>query len=213
VEGFYDDVVDLEEWEREMWRSVPGVSDKDLLDVTGSPALVGESGYSSVEQLWARPTAEVNGVWGGYQGEGSKTVLPSEASVKFSFRLVPDQDPKDILEKVEKHIRKVIPDSVKCEIEMGHYGSSYRNDPHSEFGKAAQKALQTTFGREPVLIREGGSIPIIADMKEVLGVDSLMLGLALPDCQIHSPNENFTVENFEKGIEMNAILLEELGKL
>ncbi|MBB07325.1 MAG: peptidase M20 [Roseibacillus sp.] len=213
IEGFYDDVVALEDWEREMWSSVPGTGEEDILGVTGAPSLFGESGYTSAERLWARPTAEVNGIWGGYQGEGSKTVLPAEAFAKLSFRLVPHQDPIDIMEKVEAHLQKHCPEGVTVEVERGHHGQAYHTDPHSSHGKAAQEALRKTFGVDPVLIREGGSIPIIQDFKEVLGVDTLLLGLALPDCQIHSPNENFTVENFEGGIRLNRVLFEELASI
>jgi acetylornithine deacetylase/succinyl-diaminopimelate desuccinylase-like protein len=211
VDGFYDAVAPLEDWERKMWAEVPGVSDEDLLRGTGAPGLDGESGYSSAERLWARPTAEVNGIGSGYQGEGSKTVLPAEAMVKLSFRLVPDQDPMDILAKVRTHLEKHLPAGVTIEIEDGHSGQAYHTDPNSPFGKAAQEALVKVFGRKPVLIREGGSIPIVQDFKEVLGADTLLLGLALPDCQIHAPNENFTVENFEAGIRLNRILLDELA--
>jgi len=212
IEGFYDDVVDLEPWEREMWAKVPGMAESDLLRITGSPSLHGEVGYTGAECLWGRPTAEVNGIGGGYQREGSKTVLPSEAMAKLSFRLVPDQDPKDIIAKVQAHCEKHVSTHVRMEFEIGHDGGSYYCDPHSDAGKAAQRALKTTFGKEPVLIREGGSIPIIQSFKEILGVETLMLGLALPDCQIHAPNENFTVENFEAGIILNQNLLEELAK-
>ncbi len=212
VEGFYDDVRPLQDWERTMWQSVPGVSDADYLAVTGSPAVFGEPGYSSAERVWARPTAEVNGIGGGYQGEGSKTVLPAEAFAKFSFRLVPDQDPKDILQKVKRHFEVHCPAGVTIEVAMGHDGKPYHADPHSPFGKAAQRALEKAFGREPVLIREGGSIPIIQAFREILGADTLLLGLALPDCQIHAPNENFPVANFEAGILLNQHLLRELAK-
>jgi len=212
IEGFYDDVRPLADWEREMWADIPGMSEQDMLAITGSPALYGEAGYSSAERLWARPTAEVNGIGGGYQGEGSKTVLPAEAMVKFSFRLVPDQDPKDIMKKVQVHLQKHTPEGVTVEVEVGHDGKPFYADPHSENGKAGQEALRQAFGKEPVLIREGGSIPIIQDMKEIFGVEALMLGLALPDCQIHAPNENFYIENFESGIRLNRALLRELSK-
>ncbi len=212
IDGFYDDVVDLEPWEREMWSKVPGTATSDLLKITGSRSLHGEKGYTGTECIWGRPTAEVNGIGGGYQGEGSKTVLPSKAMVKFSFRLVPDQDPKDIMNKVKAHCEKHISPHVTMEFVFGHDGKAYYGDPHSADGKAAQRALATTFGREPVLIREGGSIPIIQNFKEILNAETLMLGLALPDCQIHAPNENFTVENFEAGIILNQHLLEELAK-
>lgn len=211
VDGFYDDVRPLEVWERDMWKKIPGVADADFLAVTGSPSVFGEEGYSSAERVWARPTAEVNGIGGGYQGEGSKTVLPAEAFAKFSFRLVPDQDPKDILEKVRAHFEKHCPAGVSIDIYIGHDGKPYLADPHSADGKAAQRALTAAFGSEPVLIREGGSIPIIQSFREILGADTLLLGLALPDCQIHAPNENFPVANFEAGILLNQHLLRELG--
>lgn len=209
IEGFYDDVKPLENWEREMWGRITSANNQAFSAVTGVTELHGEAGYTAAEQIWARPTAEVNGMGSGYQGEGSKTVLPSEAFAKFSFRLVPDQEPEDIIKKVSAHFLKHKPPGVEIEVELGHDGKPYFNDPHSEFGQCAQRALEKTFGKKPVLIREGGSIPIIQDMKEILGADSLMLGLALPDCQIHAPNENFYVENFEKGIEMSYNLLQE----
>lgn len=213
IEGFYDHVKPLEQWERDMWANISSVDDQKFLNVTGSPSSFGEPGYTSAERLWARPTAEVNGVGSGYQGEGSKTVLPAEAIAKFSFRLVPDQDPVDIMEKVKKHIESFTPPGVTVDIYVGHNGKPYHYDPNSVYGKAAQRALKKTFGKDPVLIREGGSIPIIQDMKEILGSDSIMLGLALPDCQIHAPNENFYLENFEKGIAMSRNLIAELAEL
>ncbi|NNC89437.1 MAG: dipeptidase [Akkermansiaceae bacterium] len=211
IDGFYDDVRDLEDWERTMWKGVPGMAAQDLLEVTGAPQLHGEAGYSPAERLWARPTAEVNGMGGGYQGEGSKTVLPAQAFAKLSFRLVPDQDPIDILKKAGRHLEAHCPEGVTLEIKRGHHGMPYAADPHTGFGKAAQEALRKTFSADPVLIREGGSIPIVQDFKEVLGADTLLLGLALPDCRIHSPNENFLMENFVAGIRLNRILLEELA--
>lgn len=212
IEGFYDQVRPLEAWEREMWAKVPGVSDADLLTVTGSPGLFGEPGYSSAERTWARPTAEVNGIGSGYQGEGSKTVLPAEAFVKLSFRLVPDQIPKDILEKVQRHLERHCPQGVTLEFLPGHDGKPYVADPNSQFGLAAQQALRVAFGAEPVLIREGGSIPIVQAFRDILGADTLLLGLALSDAQIHAPNENFPVKNFESGIRLNQALLVELAK-
>jgi acetylornithine deacetylase/succinyl-diaminopimelate desuccinylase-like protein len=212
ISGFYDQVRPLEAWEREMWGKVPGVSDADFLKTTGSSALYGESGFSSAERTWARPTAEVNGIGGGYQGEGSKTVLPAEAFAKLSFRLVPDQDPRDIMEKVKTHLESHCPPGVRIEVHIGHDGKPYATDPNSKFGLAAQQALRIAFQAEPVLIREGGSIPIVQTFREILGADSILLGLALSDAQIHAPNENFPVENFESGIRLNQALLTELAK-
>ncbi|WP_193210898.1 dipeptidase [Luteolibacter marinus] len=212
VEGFYDDVRPLEDWEREMWAKVPGVSDEDFVKVTGSLNLFGEAGYSSAERTWARPTAEVNGIGGGYQGEGSKTVLPAEAFAKFSFRLVPDQDPADIMKKVQAHFDKHCPPGVSLLYEGGHDGKPYHADPNGPYGLAARRALKAAFDAEPVMIREGGSIPIVQAFRDILGADTLLLGLALADAQIHSPDENFPVENFESGIRLNQALLEELAK-
>lgn len=212
VEGFYDQVRPLEDWEREMWATLPGVSNADFLEVTGSPGLFGEPGYSSAERTWARPTAEVNGIGGGYQGEGSKTVLPAEAFAKLSFRLVPDQSPKDIMEKVQSHLEWHCPPGVEIEVRVGHDGKPYVTDPNSKYGLAAQAALRVAFNAEPVLIREGGSIPIVQTFRDILGADTLLLGLALSDAQVHAPNENFPVANFEAGIRLNQALLEELAR-
>lgn len=211
VKGLYDDVVPLEKWEREAWAKLP-YGDQEVVDNTGVPELFGEAGYSSVERTWARPTAEVNGLWGGFQGEGSKTVIPREAFVKFTFRLVPNQRPEDVLAKVKAHLEAHCPPGVKLDIKLGHSGEPYATDPHSEYGKAAQRALEAAFpGRDLALIREGGSIPIVNTFKRILGVETLLLGLALPDCRAHAPNENFPLENFEAGIRLNQALLRELA--
>jgi acetylornithine deacetylase/succinyl-diaminopimelate desuccinylase-like protein len=211
IDGFYDDVRPLETWEREMWAKVPGVGEAEFLGATGSPGLFGEPGYSSAERTWARPTAEVNGIGGGYQGEGSKTVLPAEAMVKLSFRLVPDQAPQDIMAKVTHHLQTHCPPGVTIEVIHGHDGKPYATDPHSKFGQAAQAALREVFAAEPVLIREGGSIPIVQTFREILGADTLLLGLALSDAQVHAPNENFPVAHFEAGIRLNQALLRHLA--
>ena len=211
VEGFYDRVEQLQDWERENWARLPVPAD-ETLDLTGAPELFGEAGFTDTERRWARPTAEINGIGGGYQGEGSKTVIPAEAFVKFSFRLVPDQDPDEILELVRAHCQKNTPPGVSVDYEFGHSGKAYVMDPQSGFGKAAQEALEKTFGTQPALIREGGSIPIVQTFRDVLGVDTLLLGLALPDCRIHSPNENFLIRNFFDGIRLNRHLLQALAQ-
>jgi acetylornithine deacetylase/succinyl-diaminopimelate desuccinylase-like protein len=210
IPGFYDAVQPLQDWEREAWASL-GDGDAEMLSLTGAPALFGEAGFSERERRWARPTAEVNGIGGGYQGEGSKTVIPREAFVKLSFRLVPNQEPDKVLQAAADYLRAQAPESVRLEIVPGHTGQAYLMDPHSPLGQAAQRALRTTFGGNVALIREGGSIPIVHAFKEVLGADTLLLGLALPDCQAHAPNENFPIDNFEAGIRLNQALLAELG--
>ena len=139
-------------------------------------------------------------------------MIPAEAFVKLSFRLVPDQDPGEILDLVRVHCEKHTPPGVKVDYELGHSGKAYVMDPQSGFGKAAQRALEKTFGTKPALIREGGSIPIVQTFRDVLGVDTLLLGLALPDCRIHSPNENFLLQNFFDGIRLNRNLLQALSE-
>ncbi len=212
VEGFYEKVREMEPWEREMAAKTPGAADEDFLKVTGAPSLCGEEGYTAAERIWARPTLEVNGIGGGYQGEGSKTVLPAEAMAKFSCRLVPDQDPDEIYEQLKSHLEANCPEGVTLEIIKEHGGKPYLADPKSAYGLAAQEALKAAFDKDPVLIREGGSIPIVQTFQDILGVDTLLLGLALADAQIHAPNENFPVENFEAGIRMSEALLRQLGK-
>jgi acetylornithine deacetylase/succinyl-diaminopimelate desuccinylase-like protein len=211
VGGFYDAVRPLADWERESWKKL-GDTEAETKAITGVPELFGESRFTELERRWARPTAEVNGIGGGWQGEGSKTVIAREAFAKFSFRLVPDQQPGAILQAVEKHLRAHVPPGIKLEVKLGHTGMPYLMDPFSPFGKAAQRALEKTFGGNPALIREGGSIPIVQAFKDVLGVDTLLLGLALPDCQAHAPNENFPVANFEAGMVLNQHLLRELAQ-
>ena len=211
VAGFYDAVQPLQDWERQAWGKLP-FNDAAILELSGSPGLFGEEGYTPVERCYARPTAEVNGFGSGYQGEGSKTIIPSKAMAKLTFRLVPDQSPEHITGLVEAHLQKHCPPGVKLTIHAGHSGNPYFTDPHSAAGKAAQRALEETFGAESVLIREGGSIPIVQTFKDVLGVDTILLGLALPDCRVHSPNENFRLENFHAGARLNRNLLKELAK-
>lgn len=210
VEGFYNEVEPLQDWERKMWANLPH-REEDLLKLAGSPALFGEPGYTSYERLWARPTAEINGIGGGYQGSGTKTVLPSEAFAKLTFRLVPNQQPDVLLEKVKAHLQKHVSPAVRLEITGGHSGDPYVMDPNSHDGLAARRALEKTFGRDAALIREGGSIPIVQSFKNILGAETLLLGLALPDCHAHAPNENFPVENLYAGIRLNQALLQELA--
>jgi acetylornithine deacetylase/succinyl-diaminopimelate desuccinylase-like protein len=166
-----------------------------------------------LERIWGRPTAELNGIGGGFQGEGTKTVIPRTAFAKLTFRLVPAQEPARVLEAVEQHLRRECPEGVTLEIHRGHSGEPYVCDPHSVWGEAAQRALRRALpGQEVALIREGGSIPIVNTFKRVLGVDTLLLGLALPDCRAHGPDENFPVANFEAGMALNRALLEEIAK-
>lgn len=211
IPGFYDDVEPIKDWEREAWRKIPINADELILKETGSPELFGEEGFSTFERLWARPTAEINGLGGGYQGPGTKTVIPSHVMAKLTFRLVPNQDPPKIIELAKKHLKNIQPEGVTLEITAGHNGPWYLTDPTTKLFQAAQRALRQVFNRDVALIREGGSIPIVSDFRNILGVETLLMGLALPDCRAHSPNENFPVENLEAGIRMNKAVLQELA--
>ena len=211
VPGFYDDVLPLEDWEREAWKKLPIDTDAEMLGETKAPALFGEKGFSTLERIWARPTAEINGIGSGYQGPGTKTVLPSHAMAKLTFCLVPNQSGDKIVDLVKKHFQKNLPPGVTIEMQSGHSGPWYLTDPSSKFGKAAQHALKKAFGKNAALIREGGSIPIVSDFRNILGAETLLLGLALSNCRAHSPNENFPLENFDAGIRMNQAVLQELA--
>jgi acetylornithine deacetylase/succinyl-diaminopimelate desuccinylase-like protein len=211
IPGFYDRVVPLEKWERDLWAKLP-FTEQDWLKTTGSPRLCGEEGYTFLERVWARPTAEVNGIGSGYQGEGSKTIIPSKAVAKLSFRLVPNQDPGELRPIIAEFLERQCPDSVEMELLSQHEGKPYLVSPDSAFGKAAQKALSKTFEGPIAFIREGGSVPITQSFKDVLGIDTLFLGLALPDCKVHSPNENFAIENFHAGIRLNRHLMDQIAQ-
>src|SRR5438309_3455522 len=211
VEGFYDDVVPLQDWEREAWKKLPIDADTEMLGETKAPALFGEKGFTTLERIWARPTAEINGMGSGYQGPGTKTVLPSHAMAKLTFRLVPNQKGDAVVDLVKKHFQKNLPPGVTLEMVSGHSGPWYLTDPNSKFGKAAQRALKKAFNKDTALIREGGSIPIVSDFRKILGVETLLLGLALANCRAHSPNENFPLENLEAGIRINQAVLAELA--
>lgn len=211
VKGFYDDVLPLQNWERKAWEKLPVDADAEMLKETKAPALFGEAEFSTLERIWARPTAEINGMGSGYQGPGTKTVLPSHAMAKLTFRLVPNQEGDAIVDLVKKHFEKNLPPGVTLEMMSGHSGPWYLTDPNSKFGKAAQRALKKAFNKDAALIREGGSIPIVSDFRKILGVETLLIGLALQDCRAHSPNENFPLENLEAGIRMNQAVLQELA--
>ncbi len=210
VPGFYDDVEPLSKYERAQFKRLP-YNAEQYRKLLGVPTLFGEKGFTHHEQRSARPTFEINGLTSGYQGEGSKTIVPSWASAKVTIRLVPDQKPAKIQKLVQAYLKKLCPPTVKMEIKSGHGGDPYIVSPTSPMAQASLRALQLGFQREPIVMREGGSIPIVNDFKRILGVDTLLLGLALPDDNAHSPNEKFDLDNFASGMRMAAYLWQELA--
>ncbi len=211
IPGFYDDVKPLSDYERQQFARLP-FTDEQYRQMLGVPKLFGEKGYTPFEQRSARPTLEINGLTSGYQGEGSKTIVPAWARVKITTRLVPDQSPGKIIQLVTEHLKKICPSTVRMEIQSGHGAEPYLVSPTGQQAKAALRALKAAFGSEPIVMREGGSIPIVNDFKRILGVDTLLLGLALPDDNAHSPNEKFDLDCFAKGQLMAAHLWQELTK-
>lgn len=203
IPGFYDDVKPLTEEEREAYRQLPFDPEAYKKEL-GLAALKGEKGYSTLERASARPTLDVNGLWSGYQGEGAKTVLPARAGAKISMRLVPDQEPKKIAQLFTEHIHSVAPETVQIEVTEHHGGHPALTDLSFYGLKAAGAAFEKVYGKEPLYSREGGSIPIVADFKKVLGAQSILMGFGLNSDAIHSPNEKFSLKDFYRGIETSA---------
>jgi acetylornithine deacetylase/succinyl-diaminopimelate desuccinylase-like protein len=210
IPGFYDDVTPLSAYERKQFKRLP-ITPGELQKLIGVKKLFGERGFTPFEQRSARPTFEINGLTSGYQGAGSKTIVPAWARAKITCRLVPDQRPARIRKIVCDHLKKICPPTVRLEIQAGHGAEAYLVSPKSPQAQAALRALREAFNREPVLLREGGSIPIVNDFKKVLGADTLLLGLGLPEDNAHSPNEKFDLDCFENGQRMSALLWQELS--
>lgn len=199
IPGFYDDVVEISKEEREMMAQAPYDEEAYKKDI-GVEELFGENGYSTNERSGIRPAFDVCGIWGGYTGEGTKTVLPSKAYAKISARLVPDQDHKKIGKMFVDYFKSIAPKSVKVEVEDLHGGPSYVCPIDFAGYKAAEKAYRDVYGKDPVPVRSGGSIPIIATFEEILGTKSVLMGFGLASDAIHSPNENYPLEQFYNGI-------------
>lgn len=212
IPGFYDKVRLLSDEEREAYKALPFDEAHYMKDLDVD-ALHGEEGYSTLERASARPTLDVNGLTSGYQGEGAKTVLPSVASAKVSMRLVPDQDPKEIAQLFIKHVKTLIPPTMKAEIVEHHGGLPAVVDLNFAGLKAAAKAFEKVYGKEPLYTREGGSIPIVADFKQVLNADSILMGFGLDSDAIHSPNESFSVKDYKRGIKTSATFYQELAEM
>lgn len=198
--GFYDDVRALSDEERELLRQVP-YSDAEWTAMAGTQLCFGEAGFTTVERIGARPTLEVNGVWGGFTGEGAKTVLPARAHAKISARLVADQDPDAVEGQLRAFLEAHVPADVAWSLHKHSSGPGSTMDRKSLYMKAAEEALKTVFGKPPLFKREGGSVPIVGLLQKQLGVDTVMLGFALPDDGIHGPNERQYLPNFYRGIE------------
>ncbi len=200
VEGFYDDVIEVSREERDQMAKAPFNLDeyKAALDIK---EVHGENGYTSPERTGIRPTLDVNGIWGGYTGEGAKTVIPSKAYAKISMRLVPNQDHVKISELFVKHFNKIAPPTVKINVKVLHGGQGYVAPIDTAAYRAASKAIEETFGKLPVPVRSGGSIPIISTFEQILGIKTILMGFGLESDAIHSPNENYPLFNFYKGIE------------
>ena len=197
--GFYEDVRTLSGTEREELARIPQTVDT-YLSQTGVPQLAGEHGYSCIEQNTARPTLDVHGLLSGFTGEGAKTVIPAWAKAKISMRIVPDQDPEKVAEQLKQYLLKNSPSTVSWELKTFTGGSPAFADPNQPASKALQEAFEVTWGNRPVMKREGASIPIVTEMKEILGIDSVLSGFALPEDNMHAPNETLNFEVWRKGI-------------
>lgn len=210
IPGFYDAVVPLTEEERQQFAALPFDEAAWLSDL-GIDASVGEAGYSATERRWARPTCDVNGIIGGYTGEGPKTIVPSTATAKITCRLVPDQDPQKLTAALRQFLEDSLSPGVTMSFSTQHGGRPSMADPTSPYMAAARTAIERAFGTAPVLIREGGSIPVVASLDEILGVETLLLGWGQNSDNLHSPDEHFSIEDFHRGTLASACLWQELA--
>ena len=212
VPGFYDGLVKPTARERKSLNALPW-NRKAFQEAVGAPAYCGEKGFTIVEQIWTRPTLELNGIWGGYQGEGAKTVIPSKAHAKFSTRLVPGQDPARIARLVEKHVRKLLPRTVQCKFEVLSTGKPWFAPYSAPIFQKAQAALEKGFKKKAVFIREGGSIPFVTQMYDTFKVPCVLIGFGLPDENAHAPDEHLLLENYFSGIKAIAHFYQDLATL
>lgn len=211
IDGFYDDVIPLRDKEREQWDKLP-FDEQRYLSSLGVDAACGEEGFTTTERRWARPTCDVNGIFGGYTGEGPKTIVPSSATAKLTCRLVPDQDPVALTNALRRFFEQRCPPGLRVDFMDYHGCSALVFDSESQFMQAAQTAIEKGFGQRPVMIREGGSIPVVATFRDVLGIDTLLLGWGQNTDNLHSPNEHFSLTDFHRGTVASAYLWDELVK-
>src|SRR5688572_2486458 len=212
IPGFYDDVRPLRDEERAEFKKLP-FNETRYRKELGAPKLFGESGYSTLERVWGRPTFEVNGVLAGFTGEGAKTVIPAVAMAKVSMRLVPDQDPDRIAKLFEAYVAKVAPRTVDVKVTRMHGGKPWMTDFDNPYVQAAGRAIEKGFGKAPVFNREGGSIPVVATFQEILGLPSVLFGVGLPDENAHAPNEKLDLGNFHGGVIASAYLYDEMASI
>jgi acetylornithine deacetylase/succinyl-diaminopimelate desuccinylase-like protein len=212
IPGFYDEVLPLEAWERKEFAALPFDEDDYKAEI-GVRELWGEEGYSPTERSWARPTCDVNGIFGGYQGQGAKTVLPSWAGAKVSMRLVPDQDPKKIAKAFSDYVREIAPPGVTVEVREHHGADPVLVQLEGPVVDAALGAMEDVWGARPVKVREGGSIPIVSTFSQVLGVPTLLLGFGLKDDALHSPNEKFNISHYYNGIRAIVRLIDRIAEI
>ncbi len=205
VPGFYDDVVPLTDEERQAFAALP-FDEHDFCQSLGIDAVSGETGYTTLERRWARPTCDVNGLFGGYSGEGPKTIVPATATAKITCRLVPDQDADKLTHALEQHLRERCPPGVRLEFSTYHGAPAVVCDTSSPYMAAARTAVEAGFGLPPVMIREGGSIPVVGSFKEILGADTLLLGWGRNSDNLHGPNEHFHLDDFHHGTLASAHL-------
>ncbi|GAA4018165.1 dipeptidase [Deinococcus rubellus] len=211
IPGFYDGIDEITQEERDMWAGLPH-DDAAFAGSIGAAGLPGEAGYTTLERLWARPTLDVNGIWGGYQGEGSKTVIAAKAGAKISMRLVPGQDPENITRLIQAYIPTLAPDGVKVEVKGLHGGQPVKIDLDNPYVRAAGKALEQVYGKAPAFTRGGGSIPIVAAFRDILKVPVVLVDFGLNEDAPHSPNESFALVDYHNGILTSAYLLQALAQ-
>ena len=211
VPGFYDAVRKIGDAEKQLFKDLP-FDDAGFIRESGSPVAFGEKGFSTYERITARPTLDVNGIWGGYQGEGSKTVLPSFAAAKVSMRLVADQDPKPLFAAFAAYVKKLAPAGVTVEVKDLHGAPPFLTEHDDPRLQAAYRALGRAWTKKPAMIREGGSIPVMATFKRTHGLPCILMGFGLHDDQVHAPNEKFSLTSFHGGTRSCAYLYEELAK-
>jgi acetylornithine deacetylase/succinyl-diaminopimelate desuccinylase-like protein len=212
IPGFYDDVEPLREEERQAWKSLP-FSEKKYRKDFGIPKLHGETGYSTLERTWVRPTLEINGLLSGFTGEGSKTVLPATAMAKISMRLVPNQHPDKIADLFDAYVKDIAPKTVELKVTRMQGGKPWMTSYDNPYVQAAGRAIEKGFGQTPIFTREGGSIPVVSTFQEELGLPSVLFGVGLPDENAHAPNEKLDLGNFHNGVIASAHLYEEIASI